>query len=552
MGNKNSEIIQWTGTGEGEFKLVNAEEVAKLWGLRKNKNNMNYDKLSRALRYYYDKNIIKKVGGQKFVYKFVSFPEVVRTENQVPFKMKMESMVQEYGYPNVIGSENRKGDSTLSPHPEVKVENDGRSSVTPPPYTCTPPPQGTNTQGTNPHVNVGTSRTITPPPTNQQLITNGSAESFGFTNANRDHMNTATPSPLRDQRTRTPPPVRDRSRSPIGAGRLSPAPAMDMNVLVPGQGFEDIKIKTEAIDPSYPLSVPTGLSSAPSGLSSVPVEEDDDSNSLSMTLPFTSAASQQRSIPPALVVSHAEPPPPPYTINPHQLFQQQQQVQYLVPPPLATSITPPPQGSQPMPERLSALDRPRSAGPPLRHQRLDVSPLVLSNDFITAAPPVFGEVKTETTTSPGSSSSISRQKPNPLTMPSISASSYPIPSPARGMLPGGFTFLAGPGGTPVMLHSPLPLPAGSSTPGAARTPNLPLLDFWTTYSPIATNSPRLTPATTTPGMHFQFPMTLSHMTLSPGIARSPFAMFDLQTPSLCKTPNSTTRPGVSCGGNNKS
>lgn len=32
---------------------------------------MNYDKLSRALRYYYDKNIIKKVTGQKFVYRFV-------------------------------------------------------------------------------------------------------------------------------------------------------------------------------------------------------------------------------------------------------------------------------------------------------------------------------------------------------------------------------------------------------------------------------------------------------------------------------------------------
>ena len=63
-----SSIIDWTNS-EGEFKLLNAEEVAKLWGLRKNKTNMNYDKLSRALRYYYDKNIIKKVLGQKFVYK---------------------------------------------------------------------------------------------------------------------------------------------------------------------------------------------------------------------------------------------------------------------------------------------------------------------------------------------------------------------------------------------------------------------------------------------------------------------------------------------------
>ncbi|XP_047442649.1 ETS domain-containing protein Elk-1 [Mugil cephalus] len=67
-------LITWTGE-DGEFKLLDAEEVARLWGLRKNKHNMNYDKLSRALRYYYDKNIIKKVSGQKFVYKFVSQPD---------------------------------------------------------------------------------------------------------------------------------------------------------------------------------------------------------------------------------------------------------------------------------------------------------------------------------------------------------------------------------------------------------------------------------------------------------------------------------------------
>ncbi|XP_042525171.1 ETS domain-containing protein Elk-1 isoform X2 [Dipodomys spectabilis] len=72
----NGHIISWTSRDGGEFKLVDAEEVARLWGLRKNKTNMNYDKLSRALRYYYDKNIIRKVSGQKFVYKFVSYPEV--------------------------------------------------------------------------------------------------------------------------------------------------------------------------------------------------------------------------------------------------------------------------------------------------------------------------------------------------------------------------------------------------------------------------------------------------------------------------------------------
>nr|XP_018903089.1 PREDICTED: ETS domain-containing protein Elk-3-like [Bemisia tabaci] len=66
-------IIRWTNS-RGEFKLIDAEEVARMWGLRKNKTNMNYDKLSRALRYYYQKNIIQKVLGQKFVYRFVSIP----------------------------------------------------------------------------------------------------------------------------------------------------------------------------------------------------------------------------------------------------------------------------------------------------------------------------------------------------------------------------------------------------------------------------------------------------------------------------------------------
>lgn len=50
-------LICWT-SNDGEFKLLKSEEVAKLWGLRKNKTNMNYDKLSRALRYYYDKVIL--------------------------------------------------------------------------------------------------------------------------------------------------------------------------------------------------------------------------------------------------------------------------------------------------------------------------------------------------------------------------------------------------------------------------------------------------------------------------------------------------------------
>ena len=45
----NTAIITWEGTN-GEFKLTDPDEVARKWGERKSKPNMNYDKLSRALR----------------------------------------------------------------------------------------------------------------------------------------------------------------------------------------------------------------------------------------------------------------------------------------------------------------------------------------------------------------------------------------------------------------------------------------------------------------------------------------------------------------------
>ena len=56
----------WVGEN-GEFKLNDPEQVAQQWGKRKNKPAMNYEKLSRALRYYYDGDMIHKVHGKRFV-----------------------------------------------------------------------------------------------------------------------------------------------------------------------------------------------------------------------------------------------------------------------------------------------------------------------------------------------------------------------------------------------------------------------------------------------------------------------------------------------------
>uniref|UniRef100_A0A8D2J0U2 ETS domain-containing protein n=1 Tax=Varanus komodoensis TaxID=61221 RepID=A0A8D2J0U2_VARKO len=63
------DVIAWQGD-YGEFVIKDPDEVARLWGVRKCKPQMNYDKLSRALRYYYNKRILHKTKGKRFTYKF--------------------------------------------------------------------------------------------------------------------------------------------------------------------------------------------------------------------------------------------------------------------------------------------------------------------------------------------------------------------------------------------------------------------------------------------------------------------------------------------------
>ncbi|XP_060614621.2 ETS translocation variant 3-like protein [Anolis sagrei] len=63
-------VIAWQQGEYGEFVIKDPDEVARLWGRRKCKPQMNYDKLSRALRYYYNKRILYKTKGKRFTYKF--------------------------------------------------------------------------------------------------------------------------------------------------------------------------------------------------------------------------------------------------------------------------------------------------------------------------------------------------------------------------------------------------------------------------------------------------------------------------------------------------
>ncbi|KAJ8706907.1 hypothetical protein PYW07_012985 [Mythimna separata] len=66
------------GTAVRMFHDATVKEiVARRWGAQKNRPAMNYDKLSRSLRYYYEKGIMQKVAGERYVYKFVCDPEAL-------------------------------------------------------------------------------------------------------------------------------------------------------------------------------------------------------------------------------------------------------------------------------------------------------------------------------------------------------------------------------------------------------------------------------------------------------------------------------------------
>ncbi|VDK75710.1 unnamed protein product [Litomosoides sigmodontis] len=68
-------IVRWEDPAEGVFRIVESEKLAQLWGERKNNQKMTYEKLSRAMRTYYEKRIlvpVPKTGlyPKKLVYKF--------------------------------------------------------------------------------------------------------------------------------------------------------------------------------------------------------------------------------------------------------------------------------------------------------------------------------------------------------------------------------------------------------------------------------------------------------------------------------------------------
>uniref|UniRef100_A0A673LTE7 ETS variant transcription factor 6 n=1 Tax=Sinocyclocheilus rhinocerous TaxID=307959 RepID=A0A673LTE7_9TELE len=69
--------IRWEDRDTKVFRIMDPNGLARLWGNHKNRTNMTYEKMSRALRHYYKLNIIRKEPGQRLLFR--SGPSVCRS-----------------------------------------------------------------------------------------------------------------------------------------------------------------------------------------------------------------------------------------------------------------------------------------------------------------------------------------------------------------------------------------------------------------------------------------------------------------------------------------
>ena len=66
-------IVRWIDMNTYTFQILDTGRLSSLWGQQKNRGTMNYEKLSRALRYYKKVGIIEKATGKRLTYKYAIF-----------------------------------------------------------------------------------------------------------------------------------------------------------------------------------------------------------------------------------------------------------------------------------------------------------------------------------------------------------------------------------------------------------------------------------------------------------------------------------------------
>eukprot|EP00091_Calanus_sinicus_P012339 TRINITY_DN27883_c0_g1_i1.p2 TRINITY_DN27883_c0_g1~~TRINITY_DN27883_c0_g1_i1.p2 ORF type:complete len:123 (+),score=36.55 TRINITY_DN27883_c0_g1_i1:210-578(+) len=68
----NPSVIRWENVEEGEFRIVDSVMVSQLWARVRGNRKMNFEKLSRAMRYYYKYKIFEIAPHKRLVYKLSS------------------------------------------------------------------------------------------------------------------------------------------------------------------------------------------------------------------------------------------------------------------------------------------------------------------------------------------------------------------------------------------------------------------------------------------------------------------------------------------------
>lgn len=121
--------IAWKNKDTGVFKIVDPAGLAKLWGIQKNHLSMNYDKMSRALRYYYRVNILRKVQGERHCYQFLRNPSELKSIKNISLlrqQMEAQAAAQRMAAQQVAQNALRG----LPLHSEVDVKSEATDEPT--------------------------------------------------------------------------------------------------------------------------------------------------------------------------------------------------------------------------------------------------------------------------------------------------------------------------------------------------------------------------------------------------------------------------------------